>query len=136
MNEVAWLHYGLDDRTSVPVRGRDSFLFATGYGAQPASYPMGTGRSFLGVKRTGREADCLLASSAEVKNVWSYTSTLTYVFMVWCLVKHRDKFIFTFIFIFSYIRTHVFQYTNPEKQSADQDWEARIFCLTVSSVKT
>jgi hypothetical protein len=28
--------------------------------------------------------------SAEVKNVWSYTSTPPYAFMVWCLVKHRD----------------------------------------------
>jgi hypothetical protein len=35
-------------------------------------------------------------SRAEVKNAWSYTSTLSYVFMVWCLVKHRGNFIFTF----------------------------------------
>jgi hypothetical protein len=24
--------------------------------------------------------------------VWSYTTTLSYVFMAWCLVKHRDNF--------------------------------------------
>jgi hypothetical protein len=35
----------------------------------------------LGVKRLGREADNLPPSSAEVKNAWSYTSTLPYVFM-------------------------------------------------------
>jgi hypothetical protein len=36
-------------------------------GAQPASYPMGTRGSFLGVKRPGREADHSHPSSAEVK---------------------------------------------------------------------
>jgi hypothetical protein len=40
------------------------------------------------VKRSRREA-------AKVKNAWSYTSTPQYVFMAWCLVKHRDNFTFT-----------------------------------------
>jgi hypothetical protein len=44
-------------------------------GIAPASYPMGTGGSFPGVKRPGREADHSPPSSAEVKNSWSYTST-------------------------------------------------------------
>jgi hypothetical protein len=26
------------------------------------------------------------------KNAWSYTSTPQYVFMAWCLVKHKDNF--------------------------------------------
>jgi hypothetical protein len=30
------------------------------------------------------------------KNAWSYTSTPQYVFMAWCLVKHREIFTFTF----------------------------------------
>jgi hypothetical protein len=46
----------------------------------------------LGVKRPEREADHLPPSSAEVKNAWSYASTPQYVFMAWCLVKHRDNF--------------------------------------------
>jgi hypothetical protein len=46
-----------------------------GSGAHPASYPMGNGALFLGVKLPGREADLSLPSSAEVKNAWSYTST-------------------------------------------------------------
>jgi hypothetical protein len=46
-----------------------------GSGAHPASYPMVTRGSFLGLKRPGREADHSLPSSAEVKNAWSYTST-------------------------------------------------------------
>jgi hypothetical protein len=48
----------------------------TASGTHPTSYPMGTRVSFLGgVKRLRRKADHSLPSSAEVKNVWSYTST-------------------------------------------------------------
>jgi len=47
----------------------------TGSGAHSASCTMGTGISYPGVKRLGREADHLPPSSAEVKNVWSCTST-------------------------------------------------------------
>jgi len=42
----------------------------------------------LGVKRPEREAYYSPPSSAEVKNARSYRSTLQYVFMAWCLVKH------------------------------------------------
>jgi len=42
----------------------------TGSGAHPASYLMGTGGSF-----PGSEADHSPPSNAEVKDVWSYTST-------------------------------------------------------------
>jgi len=38
-----------------------------GSGAHSASYPMGTGDSFSGVKRPGREADHSPPSSAKVK---------------------------------------------------------------------
>jgi len=48
----------------------------------------------LGIKRPGREVGHSPPSSAEVKNAWSYTSTPTYVFVPWGLVKHRDNFIF------------------------------------------
>jgi hypothetical protein len=54
-----------------PARARDFFLlhsFQTGSGAHPASYPMGTGSPFLGLKRPGREADRSPPSSAEVKS--------------------------------------------------------------------
>jgi len=40
-----------------------------------------------GVERSGREVGQSHPSSAEVKNVWSYTSTPPYVLMAWCLVK-------------------------------------------------
>jgi hypothetical protein len=42
---------------------------------------MGTGGSFSGAKRPGREADHSHPTSVEVKNTWIYTSTPPYVFM-------------------------------------------------------
>jgi hypothetical protein len=67
--------YGLDDRV-IEVRSltgvedfSSSTCVQTGSGAHPASYPMGTGGSFLGGKaRRGRDADHSPPSSAEVKN--------------------------------------------------------------------
>jgi hypothetical protein len=67
------LGYGLDDRGSrvrfPPGAGNFSLhhRVQNGSGAHPASYPMGTRCSLPGVKRTGREADHSLPSSAEVK---------------------------------------------------------------------
>jgi hypothetical protein len=55
-----------------------------------------SGALSLGVKRPGRETDHSPPSSTEVRNAWRYTSTPQYVFMAWCLVKHRDNFTFTF----------------------------------------
>jgi len=45
-----------------------------------------------GIKRPESEADHLPPSSTEIKNAWSYISTRPYVFMAWCLVKHRGNF--------------------------------------------
>jgi hypothetical protein len=53
-------------------------------GAQVVSSKMGTRGFFLRIKREGREADHSPLSSAEVKNTWSYISSLPYVFMAWC----------------------------------------------------
>jgi hypothetical protein len=44
------------------------------------------------LKQPARQADHSHLSSAEIKNAWSYTSTPPYVFVVWDIVKHRDKF--------------------------------------------
>jgi hypothetical protein len=51
-----------------------------------------SGALSLGVKRPGRATDHSPPSSAEVKNAWNYAFTPQYVFMAWCLVKHRDNF--------------------------------------------
>jgi hypothetical protein len=98
------LGYGLDDwgsRVRFPA-GAGNFSVhhrvQNGSEAHPASYPMGTGDLSLGVKRLGRDGDRSPPSSAEVKNEWSYTSTLPILFMAWCLVKHGDNFTSLFYF--------------------------------------
>jgi hypothetical protein len=86
-----------------------SFVLGTGYQTSPylicLMYSLSKppiqwvpGALSLGVKRPGREPDHSSPSSAEVKNAWSYTSTPQYVFMAWCLVKHRGNFTFTLTF--------------------------------------
>jgi hypothetical protein len=32
--------------------------------------------------------------SFEVKNAWSYTASYPYIFMVWCLIKYKQKYSF------------------------------------------
>jgi hypothetical protein len=93
------LGYGLNDRGS-RVRfpaGLGIFLFTTASRTAlgPTQFPIQwiLGVLSLGVKRPGRETDHSPPCSAEVKNAWSYTPTPQYIFMAWCLVKHRD---FTF----------------------------------------
>jgi hypothetical protein len=56
----------------------------TSAGAHPASCSWDTVGSFPRVKQLGHKTDCSPPSSAEVKNVWSYTSIPQYTFMVWC----------------------------------------------------
>jgi hypothetical protein len=45
----------------------------------------------LGVKQLGHKADHSPPSSVRSKNTWSYTFTPQYIFMAWCIVKHRDN---------------------------------------------
>jgi hypothetical protein len=91
------LGYGLDDWNSTVrfTAGAGNFSLhhcvQNGSGAHPASYPMSTGGKAAGVWSYHSHP-----SSAEVKNTWNYTSTPQYIFMSWCLVKHVDKFTFTF----------------------------------------
>jgi hypothetical protein len=59
--------------------------------------PMCTSR----VKRLKQEADHSPPSSAEVKNAWSYISSLLYIFVERYLISHRDKSLmlpFTFFY--------------------------------------
>jgi hypothetical protein len=49
----------------------------------------------LNVKQLGHEADHSLPSIAEVKNVWSYTSSPQYAFMAWCSVKAQGQLYLT-----------------------------------------
>jgi hypothetical protein len=81
-------------------RGSGIFLFTnmsrTALGSTQPPIQWVDGALSLGVKRPRHEADHSPPSTAEVKDVWSYTSTPQYVFMAWCLVKHWDNFTFTF----------------------------------------
>jgi hypothetical protein len=89
----------LEDRDSIP--GTDSsaiFLFPTAV-SRPALGPTQSPIQWIPgvltpvVTRPGRKADHSHPSSAENKNAWSYTSIHAYVFMVWCLIKHKDNFV-------------------------------------------
>jgi hypothetical protein len=79
--------YGLGDQGDGSFESRWSQEFSllhivqTGSGVHPTSYKMGTGGSFSGIKRQGREADHSPPTSAEVKKMWMYTSIPSYVFM-------------------------------------------------------
>jgi len=75
----------MDNWGSIPGTGQEFFLFAT------ASRILSSGfRGGVGVWLTTR--------FHPVKNSWSYTSALRYVFMACCLVKHKENFTFTFTF--------------------------------------
>jgi hypothetical protein len=78
------------------TRGQGIFLFTTASrtAVGPTQPPIQwvTGVLSLGIKWPGREADHSLPSNAELKNVWSYTSTPQHLFVAWCFVKYRDSF--------------------------------------------
>jgi len=76
------------------------FLFATT--SRPALgltslFPKGIEGSFPRVNQLGCAADCSPPSSAKVKNVCGSTSTPPYVYMVPCLIEHREIFTFHII---------------------------------------
>jgi hypothetical protein len=92
---------GLNDRRFESRQGLGIFLFTIA--SRPALGPTQPpiqwvpGALSLRVKGPGREADHSPPSSTEDNNVWSYTSTPQYVFMAWCLFKHRDNLIYIFV---------------------------------------
>jgi hypothetical protein len=86
----------VEERGSIPGTSRDIFHFATlsrralGPTQLPTHWVLGVLSHML--KRPGRESDHSPPPSAEFKNTWTYTSSSTYVFMAWCLVKYRICF--------------------------------------------
>jgi hypothetical protein len=91
------LGYGMDDLDSkvrFPARAGNFSLHhrvQNGSEAQPASYPMGTRGSSLGVKRPGREADHSPPSNAEVKASGAIPPLPQYAFTAWCSVKAQGQ---------------------------------------------
>jgi hypothetical protein len=61
----------------------------------------------LVAQRPVREADNLPPSNAEVKNVWSYTSTHPYVFTAWCLLSTGATLLYLQYFIAEVLITNV-----------------------------
>jgi hypothetical protein len=74
-----------------------SLRYSVQTGSRPTQPPI---RWISGAKLPEREADHSSPSTAEVKNVWSYTTTPQYVFMVWCLIKQwiQGQLYLTFAF--------------------------------------
>jgi hypothetical protein len=60
----------------------------------PASHQIVTYCFLPGGRWPGREANQSPPFNAEIKNACSYTSTVPYIFMKWCLIKHRYNFAF------------------------------------------
>jgi hypothetical protein len=92
--------YRLDNQTISVwfLRGAGNFSLQhhvqTGSGAHPASYPVGTGGSFPGGKATGAWSWPLTSILCQGQRMHgAIPPPSQYVFLVWCLVKHRD---FTF----------------------------------------
>jgi hypothetical protein len=73
---------------SCQVQWWDFLLFITvsRLALEPAQTPI---QWVQWVKWLGCEADHSPPSSAEVKNVWSYTFIPQYAFMAWCLIKQE-----------------------------------------------
>jgi hypothetical protein len=93
---MAWMaeESGFDSRQG-RGRGKRNFLLSgvqTDTRAHPSCCPMGISDFIPGVNRQRRETDHPPPSSAEVKNMWSYISIPPYVFILWCLIKHKGKF--------------------------------------------
>jgi hypothetical protein len=78
---------GKDKKFFFPSRGPDQ-----PWG--PRSLVGGRGGAFSSsVRRTENKVGQSPSTTSEVKNAWSHIST-PYVFVVWCLIKHRDNLLF------------------------------------------
>jgi hypothetical protein len=89
----------LDDWVSIPGRGWDFLLrhhVHTGSGAHPAFCPMATGGSFCGSKAAGAWSWPLTFVYFRSRMRGAIPPLPQYIFMAWCLVKHRHSFTFTF----------------------------------------
>jgi hypothetical protein len=93
-----------------PARaGTFSFLhrIQTSSGVHSASYMTGNGVISPWVKRAVRGDARSPPSSAEDRNVWSYTSTPPYDFKVWYLLKHKNIFTVVKCFIYMFMTVSI-----------------------------
>jgi len=69
-------------------------------GAHLALYSVDARALYPGIKPQ-HEADQSPQSSAEVKSAWGFVSSPQDAFMVWCFIKNRESFVFTFYLLCS-----------------------------------
>jgi hypothetical protein len=89
--------YGLEDRMigfRYPVGAGN---FSHRHHVQTGSWAHRMGSPSLRVKRLGRKAGYLHLVPRS-KKAWNCTSSPQYVFMVWCIVEHRDNVTFIFYY--------------------------------------
>jgi hypothetical protein len=75
-------------------KGARDFLISTASkrAVSHSAYSTSAKGFYVGIKRQEREADLSSPSGAEVRNAWSCSSTITYVFVPLCSIKQRDNF--------------------------------------------
>jgi hypothetical protein len=91
-------NYLLDGRgfgVRFPTGARDNSLLHHVQTSE-ASYQMGTGNLSPGIKRPGLEANSHMHLFPRMRMLGSISPP--YVFVVWCLIKHKKKFTLTFTF--------------------------------------
>jgi len=98
--------YGIDDRGSIPS-GDCVFSFSTSYPDWLWGPPSLLSNGYWGLSPWGQSGQCVnltihLHLVPRSKNACSYTSPPQNIFMAWCLVQHRDKFIFTLYILYPY----------------------------------
>jgi hypothetical protein len=83
---------------SLEIYGSLHHCIQNGSGAHPASYPMAMSGSFPRGKAAGEWNWPLISIYCQGQRMSGAIPPLPqYAFMVWCLVKHRDNFTFTFM---------------------------------------
>lgn len=86
------------DQDLICGRGNDISLLQriqTGSGTHPSS----VGSLATGIKQLGCKTDHSSLSSVEIKNTWQYTTTPSYAFIMWCLIKYKNRFIICLLYV-------------------------------------
>jgi hypothetical protein len=99
-HSVCWPVYELDVWSTVVRFSAEARHFSkdrshqTRSGAYIASCQLCASRPFSRAEWPLRKPDHSPPYSVEVMNEWSYSSTVVYVLMSWCLIKHTYRFTF------------------------------------------
>jgi hypothetical protein len=96
------MSYGLDSRGSIPGRGK-KFFFMTQRPDRLWGPSSLLSNGYRGSYHRGKATEALSSPITSFycrgQEWWSYTSTPQHIFLAWFLIKHRNKFTFTYIHI-------------------------------------